>query len=237
MVRSIEQAAHKLSAQTIINDKDIQRPTGNSANLQDGHLSLADKIDNCFFLAPSQSFMNTPANSQIVEILSPEEMRRTIKRMAAEIVESCRDLSQVVLVGVHTRGVPLAKALSQQIAELEGVDLSVSTIDITFYRDDLQSNKVRTPVRSQIDVDINGKTIVLIDDVIYKGRTARASLNALAEYGRPDRILLAVLVDRGHRQLPIQPDFVGKRLPTSHEEQVRVYFQDTDGRDTVELVR
>jgi pyrimidine operon attenuation protein / uracil phosphoribosyltransferase len=189
----------------------------------------------CFFLAPSP--MNTPANSQIVEILSPEEMRRTIKRMAAEVVESCRNLSEVVLVGVHTRGVPLAKALGQQIAELEGVDLSVSTIDITFYRDDLQSNKVRTPVRSQIDVDINGKVVVLVDDVIYKGRTARASLNALAEYGRPDRILLAVLVDRGHRQLPIQPDFVGKRLPTSHEEQVRVYFHDTDGRDTVELVR
>jgi pyrimidine operon attenuation protein / uracil phosphoribosyltransferase len=189
------------------------------------------------FFSGLLDLMNSPPNPQIVEILSPEEMRRTIKRMAAEIVESCRNLAEVVLVGVHTRGVPLAKALGQQIAELEGVDLSVSTIDITFYRDDLQSNKVRTPVRSQIDVDINNKTVVLIDDVIYKGRTARASLNALAEYGRPDRILLAVLVDRGHRQLPIQPDFVGKRLPTSHEEQVRVYFHDTDGRDTVELVR
>jgi pyrimidine operon attenuation protein / uracil phosphoribosyltransferase len=181
--------------------------------------------------------MNSPLSPQIVEILAPEEMRRTIKRMAAEIVERCRNLSEVVLVGVHTRGVPLAKALGQQIAELEGVNLSVSSIDITFYRDDLQSIKVRTPARTQIDVDINNKTIVLVDDVIYKGRTARAGLNALNEYGRPAAILLAVLVDRGHRQLPIQPDFVGKRLPTSQEEQVRVYFQDTDGRDTVELVR
>jgi pyrimidine operon attenuation protein / uracil phosphoribosyltransferase len=175
--------------------------------------------------------------TQTIEILSPEEMRRTINRMASEIIERCKDLSTVVLVGVHTRGVPLAKALGQQIAILEGVDLPLSAVDITFYRDDLQSIKVRTPAKTEINIDISGKTIVLIDDVIYKGRTARAALNALTEYGRPEEILLATLVDRGHRQLPIHPDFVGKRLPTSQEEQVRVYFQETDGRDAVELVR
>jgi pyrimidine operon attenuation protein / uracil phosphoribosyltransferase len=175
--------------------------------------------------------------SQPVEILSPEEMRRSINRMASEIVERCRDLSQVVLVGVYTRGVPLARLLGQQIALLEGVELPVAAVDITFYRDDLQSIAVRTPARTEMNVDVHGKTVVLVDDVIYKGRTARAALMAVGEYGRPEAILLATLVDRGHRQLPIQPDFVGKRLPTSQEEQVKVFFQAIDGRDGVELMR
>jgi pyrimidine operon attenuation protein / uracil phosphoribosyltransferase len=172
-----------------------------------------------------------------IEILSPEEMRRTINRMASEIVERCRDLSQTALVGVHTRGVPLAHLLSQQIAALEGVEMPVSTVDITFYRDDLDSIKVRTPAKTEMKVNMRDKLVVLVDDVIYKGRTARAALNAVSEYGRPAGILLATLVDRGHRQLPIQPDFVGKRLPTSQEEDVRVYFQEIDGRDGVELIR
>jgi pyrimidine operon attenuation protein / uracil phosphoribosyltransferase len=175
--------------------------------------------------------------SNTIEILSSEEMRRTINRMASEIVERCRDLSQVAIVGVHTRGVPLAKVLSQQIALLEGLELPVSAVDITFYRDDLDTIKVRTPAKTEMNVDMNHKTVVLVDDVIYKGRTARAALSALGEYGRPDAVLLATLVDRGHRQVPIQPDFVGKVLPTSQEEQVRVYFQETDGRDGVELIR
>jgi pyrimidine operon attenuation protein / uracil phosphoribosyltransferase len=175
--------------------------------------------------------------AQTIEILSAEEMRRTIKRMAAEIVERCKNLPSVALVGVQTRGVPLAKALGERIAIDEGIEIPVATVDITFYRDDLQSIKVRTPTKSEMNIDVNGKTIVLVDDVIYKGRTARAALNALGEYGRPEIILLATLVDRGHRQLPIHPDFVGKRLPTAQEEQVRVYFQEIDGRDAVELVR
>jgi pyrimidine operon attenuation protein / uracil phosphoribosyltransferase len=176
-------------------------------------------------------------NSQTIEILSPEEMRRTINRMASEIIERCRDLSQVALVGIHTRGVPLAKLIGHQIAILEQVNLPISSVDITFYRDDLNSIAVRTPAKTEINFDVSHKIVILVDDVIYKGRTARGALNAVAEYGRPETILLATLVDRGHRQLPIHPDFVGKRLPTSQEEQVKVYFQETDGRDGVELIR
>ncbi len=174
---------------------------------------------------------------QTIEILSAEEMRRTINRMASEIIERCRDLSQVALVGVHTRGVPLAKLIGQQITNLEQVTIPISSVDITFYRDDLNSIAVRTPAKTEINFEAHHKMVVLVDDVIYKGRTARAALNAVAEYGRPETILLATLVDRGHRQLPIHPDFVGKRLPTSQEEQVKVYFQETDDRDGVELIR
>ncbi|AFY95189.1 bifunctional pyr operon transcriptional regulator/uracil phosphoribosyltransferase PyrR [Chamaesiphon minutus] len=175
--------------------------------------------------------------SSIVEILSADEIRRTIVRLASEIDERCRDLSQVVLVGIQTKGVPFAKMLAKQIEILEGVKVPVGTLDITFYRDDLDSIAVRTPGKTDIPVDLNGKTVVLVDDVIYQGRTIRAALNAINEYGRPKHILLVVLVDRGHRQVPIHPDFIGKTLPTAREEQVKVYFQEADGRDAVELTR
>ncbi len=176
-------------------------------------------------------------SSSIVEILSADEIRRTIVRLASEIDERCRDLSQVVLVGIQTKGVPLAKMLAKQIEVLEGVKIPVATLDITFYRDDLDSIAVRTPGKTNIPVDLNGKTVVLVDDVIYQGRTIRAALNAVNEYGRPKHILLAVLVDRGHRQVPIHPDFCGKKLPTAREEKIKVYFQEPDGRDAVELIR
>jgi pyrimidine operon attenuation protein / uracil phosphoribosyltransferase len=175
--------------------------------------------------------------SSIVEILSADEIRRTIVRLASEIDERCRDLSQVVLVGIQTKGVPFAKMLAKQIEILEGVKVPVGTLDITFYRDDLDSIAVRTPGKTDIPVDLHGKTVILVDDVIYQGRTIRAALNAINEYGRPKHILLVVLVDRGHRQVPIHPDFFGKTLPTAREEQVKVYFQETDGRDAVELTR
>jgi pyrimidine operon attenuation protein / uracil phosphoribosyltransferase len=176
-------------------------------------------------------------SSSIVEILSADEIRRTIVRLASEIDERCRDLSQVVLVGIQTKGVPFAKMLAKQIEVLEGVAVPVAALDITFYRDDLDRIALRTPGKTDIPVDLNGKTVVLVDDVIYQGRTIRAALNAVNEYGRPKLILLAVLVDRGHRQVPIHPDFVGKKLPTAREEQIKVYFQDSDGRDAVELIR
>ncbi|WP_310483858.1 bifunctional pyr operon transcriptional regulator/uracil phosphoribosyltransferase PyrR [Chamaesiphon sp. VAR_48_metabat_403] len=176
-------------------------------------------------------------SSSIVEILSADEIRRTIVRLASEIDERCRDLSQIVLVGIQTKGVPLAKMLAKQIEILEGVKIPVATLDITFYRDDLDSIAVRTPGKTNIPVDLNGKTVILVDDVIYQGRTIRAALNAVNEYGRPKHILLAVLVDRGHRQVPIHPDFCGKKLPTAREEKVKVYFQEPDGRDAVELIR
>jgi pyrimidine operon attenuation protein / uracil phosphoribosyltransferase len=175
--------------------------------------------------------------SSIVEILSADEIRRTIVRLASEIDERCRDLSQVILVGIQTKGVPVAKMLAKQIEVLERVTVPVAALDITFYRDDLDRIAVRTPGKTDIPVDLNGKTVILVDDVIYQGRTIRAALNAVNEYGRPKLILLAVLIDRGHRQVPIHPDFVGKKLPTAREEQIKVYFQDSDGRDAVELIR
>jgi pyrimidine operon attenuation protein / uracil phosphoribosyltransferase len=175
--------------------------------------------------------------NSIVEILTADEIRRTIVRLASEIGERCRDLSEVVLVGIQTKGVPLAHMLARQIEILEHIKVPVAALDITFYRDDLKSIGLRTPSKTDIPVDLTGKTVVLVDDVIYQGRTIRASLNAVNEYGRPKHILLAVLIDRGHRQVPIHPDFIGKKLPTSREEQIKVYFQEYDGKDAVELIR
>ncbi|MFQ4140926.1 bifunctional pyr operon transcriptional regulator/uracil phosphoribosyltransferase PyrR [Chlorogloeopsis sp. ULAP02] len=175
-------------------------------------------------------------NAKVVEILSSEELRRTVNRLASQIVERTRDLSQLVLIGIYTRGVPLAQLLARQIESLEGVSVAVGALDITFYRDDLDQIGLRTPAKTDIPFDLTDKTVVLVDDVIYKGRTVRAALNAVNEYGRPEVIRLAVLVDRGHRELPIHPDFIGKQLPTAKEEIIKVYFQDTDGRDAVELI-
>ena len=173
----------------------------------------------------------------VVEILSADEIRRTLTRLASQVVEKAGDLSQLVLLGIYTRGVSLAQLLANQVEMLEKVKVPVGAIDITFYRDDLDRIGVRTPAKTEISVDLTGKIVVLVDDVIYRGRTIRAALNAITEYGRPQVTWLLVLVDRGHRELPIHPDFTGKKLPTSAEEQVKVYFQDIDGRDAVELIR
>lgn len=175
--------------------------------------------------------------TQIVEILSAEELRRTVTRLASQVIEKSGDLSNLVLIGIYTRGVSLAKMLRRQIEILEQVTLPVGALDITFYRDDLDQIGIRTPAKSEIPFDLSGKTVVLVDDVIYKGRTIRAALSAVTEYGRPQTIRLLVLVDRGHRELPIRPDFTGKQLPTAAEEQVKVYLQDVDGRDAVELIK
>ncbi|HIK56354.1 MAG TPA: bifunctional pyr operon transcriptional regulator/uracil phosphoribosyltransferase PyrR [Synechococcales cyanobacterium M55_K2018_004] len=174
--------------------------------------------------------------SEVVEILSADEVRRTVTRLASQIVERASDLSKVVLIGIYTRGVPLAAMLARQIEILEGMQVPVGALDITFYRDDLDQINLRMPERTDIPFDLSGKTVVLVDDVIYKGRTIRAALNAVNEYGRPDVIRLAVLVDRGHREVPIHPDFTGRELPTAKEEKVKVYLQETDGRDAVELI-
>ncbi|WP_353929002.1 bifunctional pyr operon transcriptional regulator/uracil phosphoribosyltransferase PyrR [Okeanomitos corallinicola TIOX110] len=175
-------------------------------------------------------------STKVVEILSAEEIRRTLTRVASQIIEKTRDLSQLVLLGIYTRGVPLANLLARQIEILEGIDVAVGALDITFYRDDLDKIGLRTPAKTEIPFDLTGKTVVLVDDVIFKGRTIRAALNAVNEYGRPEVIRLAVLVDRGHREVPIHPDFVGKKLPTAKEEIVKVYLQDVDERDGVELI-
>ena len=175
--------------------------------------------------------------AQVVTILSAEEIRRTINRLASQIVERSGDLSQIILLGIHTRGVPLANLLAKQIEILENTSVAVGAIDVTFYRDDLDKIRTRIPAKTKIPFDLTGKTVVLVDDVIYKGRTIRAALNAVTEYGRPQLIRLAVLVDRGHRELPIHPDFVGKKLPTASEEKVKVYFDELDGKDAVELIK
>jgi pyrimidine operon attenuation protein/uracil phosphoribosyltransferase len=178
--------------------------------------------------------MSTP--NKVVEILSSEDLRRTLTRLASQIIERTRDLSQLVLIGIYTRGVPLAELLARQIEVLESIDVAVGALDITFYRDDLDQIGLRTPAKTNIPFDLTGKTVVLVDDVIFKGRTIRAALNAVNEYGRPEVIRLAVLIDRGHREVPIHPDFVGKQLPTAKEEVVKVYLQDWDSKDAVELI-
>ncbi|MEB3288504.1 MAG: bifunctional pyr operon transcriptional regulator/uracil phosphoribosyltransferase PyrR [Leptolyngbya sp.] len=177
------------------------------------------------------------ANSPVVEILSAEEMRRTLNRLASEVIERGGDLSHLVLVGIYTRGVPLAHLLAHQIQRMEAVQLPVGAIDITLYRDDLDKISTRTPARTKIPFDFTNKVVILVDDVIYSGRTIRAALNAVLDYGRPSAIRLAVLVDRGHRELPIHPDFVGRVLPTAKDELVKVFLHDTDGRDGVQLLK
>lgn len=174
---------------------------------------------------------------KVVEILSAEELRRTSNRLASQIVEQSGNLSALVLIGIYTRGVPLAHLIARQIEALEQVQVSVGSLDITFYRDDLDQINLRTPEKTEIPFDVSGKVVILVDDVIFKGRTIRAALNAVNEYGRPEVIRLAVLIDRGHREVPIHPDFTGKQLPTSKDEKIKVYLQEVDGRDAVELIR
>jgi pyrimidine operon attenuation protein / uracil phosphoribosyltransferase len=171
-----------------------------------------------------------------IQILSADELRRTITRLASQVVEETRDLQTLVLLGLYTRGVPLAQELARQIHQLEGIDVFVGSLDITFYRDDLDKIKVRTPERTDVPTDLKGKTVVLIDDVIYSGRTIRAALNAINDYGRPQSVRLLTLIDRGHRELPIHPDYVGKELPTAREEEVQVYFKEIDQREGVDLI-
>jgi pyrimidine operon attenuation protein / uracil phosphoribosyltransferase len=183
------------------------------------------------------SFQPSQMPAQVVTILSAEEIRRTINRLASQIVECSGDLSQVILLGIHTRGAPLAHLLAKQIEILENTSVAVGAIDVTFYRDDLDKIRTRIPAQTKIPMDLTGKTVILVDDVIYKGRTIRAALNAITEYGRPESIRLAVLVDRGHRQLPIHPDFTGKELPTASEEKIKVYLNNLDGKDVVELIK
>jgi pyrimidine operon attenuation protein/uracil phosphoribosyltransferase len=174
--------------------------------------------------------------SEVVQILSGEELRRTMTRLASQVVEKSRDPAKLVLLGLYTRGVPLAQILARQISLLEQIQVPVGALDITFYRDDLDQIGARTPAQTHLPTDLSGKTVVLVDDVIYSGRTIRAALNAVNDYGRPEAIWLVVLIDRGHRQLPIHPDFTGKKLPTAREENVKVFLQETDQRNAVELI-
>ena len=172
-----------------------------------------------------------------VTILDGAQMRRVVRRMAGEILERNGGSSDLVLVGIRTRGVPLAEALAQELARMEGREVPIGSLDITLYRDDLSTIAPQPVVReSHIPLPVDGRVLVLCDDVLYTGRTVRAALDALLDYGRPRRVELAVLVDRGHRELPVQADVVGKKVPTSAQEVIKVSFQATDGIDKVEIL-
>ncbi|MCT1366761.1 bifunctional pyr operon transcriptional regulator/uracil phosphoribosyltransferase PyrR [uncultured Kocuria sp.] len=175
---------------------------------------------------------NTRISSNARVILDTADVNRALTRIAHEIVESNRGTKDLVLLGIPRRGFPLAQRLAQKIAATEtsfDIDASLGQLDVTMYRDDLRRNTSRTPAPTHIPAaGIDGKNVVLVDDVLYSGRTIRAALDALADFGRPAVVRLAVLTDRGHRQLPIRADHVGKNLPTSHHESVKVFLRETD---------
>jgi pyrimidine operon attenuation protein / uracil phosphoribosyltransferase len=174
---------------------------------------------------------------QIKIIMTAEDIRRTIARIAHEIIERNKNLSDLILVGMRTRGVPLANRLAANIKSFEGTVVPVGALDISLYRDDLDSLTLKPVINStQIPVSVNGKSIVLVDDVLFTGRSARAAMDALIDLGRPSTIQLAVLVDRGHRELPIRADYIGKNIPSSRFEEIKVEMTETDSLDQVAIV-
>lgn len=167
-------------------------------------------------------------------IMDAAAMRRAIVRISHEIIENNRGVENVVLVGIRTRGVPLAERLAEAIKNIENVSVEVGSLDITLYRDDLSTLSYSPIVHgTEIDFDLKGKTVILVDDVLYTGRTIRAALDAIIDMGRPKAIQLAVMVDRGHRELPIRADYVGKNVPTSRKESIEVTLTEMDAVDEV----
>lgn len=162
-------------------------------------------------------------------------LNKSIVRIAHQIVEKNENTDDICLVGIKTRGLPLANRLCEEISKIENKKINVGTLDITMYRDDLPQKNENVKDDSNIDFDITGKIVILADDVIYTGRTVRCALEAIMSYGRPSKIQLAVMVDRGHRELPICADYVGKNVPTARHESIKVNFREIDGYDSVEL--
>jgi pyrimidine operon attenuation protein/uracil phosphoribosyltransferase len=192
-------------------------------------------------------FLERPVSAPSVSagkvLLDSEGIERTLTRIAHEIIERNPDLDDVGLVGIHRRGVPLAHRLRRLIEERAGVELALGQLDITFYRDDVHVRGGEAPLHAQpvvrstaLDFPLEGMTCILVDDVLYTGRTIRAAIEALFGYGRPERVQLAVLADRGHRELPIRPDYVGKNLPTARDERIQVELVEVDEIDRVLLV-
>jgi pyrimidine operon attenuation protein/uracil phosphoribosyltransferase len=176
-------------------------------------------------------------------LLDADAIARALSRIAHEVIEANPDLDRVALVGIHTRGVPLAHRLRRLIAERSGREAALGTVDITFHRDDVHVRGREAPLHAQpvvratkLDFPLEGMSCVLVDDVLYTGRTIRAAIDALFEYGRPARVQLAVLVDRGHRELPIRPDYVGKNLPTARGERIQVQLVEVDEVDRIVLL-
>jgi len=177
---------------------------------------------------------HTVAGRDGLAVLDAEEIRRALTRIAHEILERTHGGEEVILLGIPTRGVPLARRLAARIGEFEGLEVPCGSLDVTMHRDDLRLHPARALGRTDLPVGgVDAKTIVLVDDVLYSGRTVRAALDALTDLGRPRAVQLAVLVDRGHRELPIRADYVGKNLPTSQREVVRVLLSEVDGQDVV----
>jgi pyrimidine operon attenuation protein/uracil phosphoribosyltransferase len=172
------------------------------------------------------------------QIMNQEDVRRALARVAHEILERNRGARELVIVGIHTRGVHLARRIAANLAEFEGIEVPVATLDVSLYRDD---NRARSQSQTKlqptdIPMGIQGKRVVLVDDVLYTGRTIRAAMDALVDFGRPQQIQLAILLDRGHRELPIRADYVGQNLATAFNERVKVRLMETDGADEVALI-
>jgi pyrimidine operon attenuation protein/uracil phosphoribosyltransferase len=168
-------------------------------------------------------------------IVDEETIKRALTRITYEIIERSKTMDDVVLVGIKTRGIPLAKRIAERFRLLEQIDLPVGELDITYYRDDI----VKTPdlIKPSLPFSIEGKQVILVDDVLYTGRTIRAAMDAIMDMGRPLSVALAVLVDRGHRELPIRADFIGKNIPTSKEEAIKVRLKETDGIDRISILK
>jgi pyrimidine operon attenuation protein / uracil phosphoribosyltransferase len=169
----------------------------------------------------------------MTRLLDADDVARVLRRLAHELLEANQGADDLVLLGIQTRGVPLARRLAALIGDIEGTEVPYGALDTTLFRDDLASRGPKPLARTEVPVDVDGRTVVLVDDVLYTGRTIRAALDAVSELGRPARIRLVVLVDRGHRELPIRADHVGKNLPTAYGDTIRVLVADIDGEDGV----
>ncbi|EOH89835.1 bifunctional pyr operon transcriptional regulator/uracil phosphoribosyltransferase PyrR [Enterococcus villorum] len=175
---------------------------------------------------------------QAKEVIDQVTMKRALTRITYEIIERNHDIQDIVLVGIKTRGIYIAARVAERLKQLEGIDVPVGELDITLYRDDKKETPEEPELHSSdIPVSLEGKEVILIDDVLYTGRTIRAAMDAVMDFGRPRKISLAVLVDRGHRELPIRADYVGKNIPTSKAEEILVEMQELDGKDRIMILK
>jgi pyrimidine operon attenuation protein/uracil phosphoribosyltransferase len=181
--------------------------------------------------------MVSPGNGERIEILAADEVKRTLSRLASQVLECVGDVDQLVLLGIPTRGVQLSAVLARLLEEQSGHAIAQGSLDPTFHRDDLSRVAMRPIQVTDLPVSVEGRDVLLVDDVIFTGRTVRAALEAIQAWGRPRRVLLLVMVDRGHRELPIQPDFCGRAVPTRRSETIELRLLDVDGEEGVFLRR